>query len=204
MKSSSVKRDEFSVVAWRLTGIQRFRMGGGKIIPASRKWWTRMFWRVILSLSVMVPRGVAHSQISDFWRGCRFVIVSGSRRGFWRECRFVIVSGSRRGFWRGCRFVIVSGSRRGFWRGCRFVIVSGSRRGFWRGCRFVIVSGSRRGFWRRCRFVIVSGSRRGFWRGCRFVIVSGGRWVLSLWLFYMQASVSWTGCELQLVASARR
>ncbi len=30
-------------------------------------------------------------QISDFWRGCRFVIVSGSRRGFWRRCRFVIV-----------------------------------------------------------------------------------------------------------------
>ncbi len=26
--------------------------------------------------------------------------------------------------------------------------------------------------------------------GCRFVIVSGSRWVLSLWLFYMQASVS--------------
>ncbi len=39
--------------------------------------------------------------------------------------------------------------------------------------------------------------------GCKFVIVSGSRWVLSLWLFYMQASVSWTGCELQLVASAR-
>ncbi len=33
--------------------------------------------------------------------------------------------------------------------------------------------------------------------GCRFVIVSGSRRVLSLWLFYMQASVSWTGCELQ-------
>ncbi len=26
--------------------------------------------------------------------------------------------------------------------------------------------------------------------GCKFVIVSGSRWVLSLWLFYMQASVS--------------
>ncbi len=26
--------------------------------------------------------------------------------------------------------------------------------------------------------------------GCRFVIVSGSRRVLSLWLFYMQASVS--------------
>ncbi len=25
---------------------------------------------------------------------------------------------------------------------------------------------------------------------CKFVIVSGSRWVLSLWLFYMQASVS--------------
>ncbi len=29
-----------------------------------------------------------------------------------------------------------------------------------------------------------------FWKGCRFVIVSGRRWVLTLWLFYMQASVS--------------
>ncbi len=27
--------------------------------------------------------------------GCRFIIVSGSRRGFWRGCKFVIVSGSR-------------------------------------------------------------------------------------------------------------
>ncbi len=44
----------------------------------------------------------------------------------------------------------------------------------------------------------------GFWRGCRFVIVSGSRWVLSLWLFYIQASVSWTWCKLQLVASAGR
>ncbi len=26
----------------------------------SQEWWTRMFWRVILSLSVMVQRGVAH------------------------------------------------------------------------------------------------------------------------------------------------
>ncbi len=33
--------------------------------------------------------------------------------------------------------------------------------------------------------------------------MSGSRGALSLWLFYMQASVSWTGCELQLVASAR-
>ncbi len=36
--------------------------------------------QLFLSLSVMVPRGVAHYQISDFWSGCRFVIVSGSRR----------------------------------------------------------------------------------------------------------------------------
>ncbi len=155
MMSSSVERDEFSVVAWRLTGIQRSGWGW-EDHSTSQERWTRMFWRVILSLSVMVSRGAAHSQISDFWRGCRFVIVSGSRWGFWRGCRFVIVSGSRWGFWRGCRFVIVSGSR-----------------------------------W-------------GFWRGCRFVIMSGSRWVPSLWLFYMQASVSWTGCELQLVASARR
>ncbi len=27
------------------------------------------------------PRGIAHSQISDFWRGCRLSPVSGSRGG---------------------------------------------------------------------------------------------------------------------------
>ncbi len=79
MKSSSVERDEFSVVAWNLTGIQHSGWGW-EDHSTSQKWWTRMFWRVILSLSVMVPRGVAHKQISDFWRWCRFVIVSGSRR----------------------------------------------------------------------------------------------------------------------------
>ncbi len=40
--------------------------------------------------------------------------------------------------------------------------------------------------------------------GSGSVIVSGSRRVLRLWLFYMQASVSWTGCEVQLVVSARR
>ncbi len=35
MKSSSVERDEFSVVAWRLTGIQHSGWGG-KIIPPAR------------------------------------------------------------------------------------------------------------------------------------------------------------------------
>ncbi len=48
----------FSVVAWRLTGIQRSRWGGNH--STSQERWTRMFWRVILSLSVIVPRGVAH------------------------------------------------------------------------------------------------------------------------------------------------
>ncbi len=59
MKSSSVERDEFSVVAWRLTGIQHSGWGW-EDHSTSQEWWTRMFWRVILSLSVMVPRGVAH------------------------------------------------------------------------------------------------------------------------------------------------
>ncbi len=44
----------------------------------------------------------------------------------------------------------------------------------------------------------------GFWRGCRLSSVSGSMRVLSLWLFYTQASVSWTWCELQPVASAGR
>ncbi len=33
---------------------------GGEDHSTGQERWTRMFWRVILSLSVMVPRGVAH------------------------------------------------------------------------------------------------------------------------------------------------
>ncbi len=84
-----------------------FRMGS-EVHSTSQERWIKMFWKVILCLSVMAPRGVTHSQIS----------------GFWKECRLSSVSGSRR--------------------------------------------------------------------------------VLSLWLFYMQASVSWTWCELQPGASAGR
>ncbi len=84
-----------------------FRMGW-EVHSTSQERWIKMFWKVILCLSVMVPRGVTHSQIS----------------GFWKECRLSSVSGRRR--------------------------------------------------------------------------------VLSLWLFYMQASVSWTWCELQPGASAGR
>ncbi len=40
----------------------------------------KTFWKVILCLSVMAPRGFAHSQISGFWRRCRLSSVSGSRR----------------------------------------------------------------------------------------------------------------------------
>ncbi len=39
----------------------------------------KKFWKVILCLSVLVPQDVAHSLISDFWRGCRFSKVGGSR-----------------------------------------------------------------------------------------------------------------------------
>ncbi len=40
----------------------------------------KTFGKVILCLSVMAPRGIVHSQISDFWRGCRLSKVSVSRR----------------------------------------------------------------------------------------------------------------------------
>ncbi len=40
----------------------------------------KTFWRVILSLSVMAPRGDTRSQISVLWRGCRLSSVNGSRR----------------------------------------------------------------------------------------------------------------------------
>ncbi len=45
-----------------------------------RKRWVFRFWRVILSLSVMAPRGDTRSQISVLWRGCRLSSVNGSRR----------------------------------------------------------------------------------------------------------------------------
>ncbi len=46
--------------------------GGGKFIPPARS-GERECSRVILSLSVMAPRGDARSQISDFLRGCRLL-----------------------------------------------------------------------------------------------------------------------------------
>ncbi len=41
-----------------------------------------------------------------------------------------------------------------------------------------------------------------FWRGCRLSSVNGSRRVRSLWLFYMQALVSWTWCEFKHVLYA--
>ncbi len=102
------EENEFSGLAWKLSGIQYFRWGW-EVHSTSQERWRKTIWRVILCLPVMAPWGVAHSQISDFLRGCRL------------SCQ-------------------------------------------------------------------VSGSRR----------------VLSPWLFYMQASVSWTWCERQLGASAGR
>ncbi len=49
MKSSSVERHEFSGVAWRLTGIQHSGWGW-EDHSTSQERWTRMFWKVILSL----------------------------------------------------------------------------------------------------------------------------------------------------------
>ncbi len=105
MKSRDDGRDEFPGVAWKLSGIQHSSL---EVHSTSQERWMKTFWRVILILSVMAPRGDARLQISDFLRGCRLSSVSESRR------------------------------------------------------------------------------------------------VLSLWLFYMQASVSWTSCELQQGASAGR
>ncbi len=66
-KSSEDGIDEVSGVAWKLSGTSQER-------------WMEMFWNVILCLSVMAPRGVAHSQISGFWRGCRLSSVGRGRR----------------------------------------------------------------------------------------------------------------------------
>ncbi len=48
MKSSSVKRDEFSIVVWRFTGIQHSGWGW-EDHSTSQERWTRLFWRGILS-----------------------------------------------------------------------------------------------------------------------------------------------------------
>ncbi len=39
-----------------------------EVHSTSQERWMKMFWKVILSLSVMAPRGDARSQISDSWR----------------------------------------------------------------------------------------------------------------------------------------
>ncbi len=79
MKSSDDGRDEFSDVAWKLSGIQHPGCGW-EVHSTSQERWMKTFWRVILCLSLMTPRVIAHSQISDFWRGCRLSSVSGSKR----------------------------------------------------------------------------------------------------------------------------
>ncbi len=53
-----------SGVAWKLSGIHRSGWGW-EVHSTSQERWMKTFWRVILSLSVMAPRGVAHSQISS-------------------------------------------------------------------------------------------------------------------------------------------
>ncbi len=68
-----------SGVAWKLSGIHRSGWGW-EVHSTSQERWMKMFWRVILCLSVMAPRGDTRSQISVFWRGCRLSSVSGSRR----------------------------------------------------------------------------------------------------------------------------
>ncbi len=62
-------------------------------------------------------------------------------------------------------------------------------------------------FWRVILSLSVMGARgvahsHLFWRGCRLSSVNGSRRVRSLWLFYMQASVSWTWCEFKHVLYA--
>ncbi len=57
--SQVMLKEMFSVVAWRLTGIQHSGWGWEDHSTGQER-WKRMFWRVILSFSVMVSRGVAH------------------------------------------------------------------------------------------------------------------------------------------------
>ncbi len=58
VKSSSVERD-FSCCL-KIDRDPAVRMGGWEDHSTGQERWKRMFWRVILCLSVMVPRGVAH------------------------------------------------------------------------------------------------------------------------------------------------
>ncbi len=52
MKSSDYGRDEFSGVAWKLSGIQHSGWGW-EVHSTSQERWMKTFWRLILCLSVM-------------------------------------------------------------------------------------------------------------------------------------------------------
>ncbi len=86
-----------------------FRIGVGS------ERWMKTFWKVILCLSVMAPKGVAHSQISDFWRGCRLSSVSGSRRVLRLWLLYMQASVS----WTGCKMQpgASAGRQREVWNG---------------------------------------------------------------------------------------
>ncbi len=57
---SQVMMEEVSFQVWQGSSVP----DGGGDHSTSRERWMKTFWKVILSLSVMSPRGVAHSQIS--------------------------------------------------------------------------------------------------------------------------------------------
>ncbi len=78
LRWSQVMTEEmsFQVSLWKLSGIQHSGWGW-EVHSTSQELWKNTFWKVI---SVMAPRGVARSQISDFLRGCRLSLVNGTRR----------------------------------------------------------------------------------------------------------------------------
>ncbi len=138
-KSSDDGRDVFSGVAWKWSGTQQSEWGW-EVHSTSQERWMKTFWRVILSLSVMEPRGVAHSQISDILRGCRFVIVSGSRRvlSLWMFYMQVSVS------WTWCELRAATGSQcREIKRGVTWPLLGSLKTSraaaFWIICKGLIV-----------------------------------------------------------------
>ncbi len=97
MKSSSVERDEFSVVAWRLTGIQRSGWGGGRSFhrPGTvnenvlESDFEPLWWYHEASLTSRSQTSGNHSDLNSkhVWRFYMFFWFSGLWSVYWLKCQ---------------------------------------------------------------------------------------------------------------------
>ncbi len=98
MKSSSVERDEFSVVAWRLTGIQQSGWGGGgrsfhrpgtvneNVLESD---FEPLWWYHEASLTSRSQTSGNHSDLNSkhVWRFYMFFWFSGLWSVYWLKCQ---------------------------------------------------------------------------------------------------------------------